>query len=356
MACVITIPTGVDWTRVVYNGNRMAMAKPEVVSVQEIPTCRRLRDVPYRMCNWVSLSPCAPLLATTRIGSSEVHVWDLTANTQATVLRGHTNSVLFTVFSPDGRLLASTSLDRTIRLWRTDDWTDIVLVGHNNGFSSSVEFSQDNRWLVARLGEAVGLWRISPNLEVTPAGSMDAPRYVNQVAVHPEGQALAFCTFKEEVNDNPIRIVDVVNNMVGGVRHKLHGHTEPVYSLVFSPCGRRLASGSDDVRLWDVATGACVRVLQRHMNNVLRVLRIVYVSQGKQLVTTTVGGTIRVWTVCPWNDHTNRLFGQDLKRRVFALMCVRARLPSKLFLPMEVWLMVMEHLSKCLRPNECGLY
>ena len=49
--------------------------------------------------------------------------------------------------------------------------------------------------------------------------------------------------------------------MVGGPQmHTLTGHTENVWSVVFSPNGNRVASGSQDqlVKIWDTATGALV--------------------------------------------------------------------------------------------------
>ena len=49
--------------------------------------------------------------------------------------------------------------------------------------------------------------------------------------------------------------------MVGGSQmHTLTGHTDTVWSVVFSPNGNLVVSGSYDtfVKIWDVATGALV--------------------------------------------------------------------------------------------------
>lgn len=47
---------------------------------------------------------------------------------RVTVLEGHTDNVRNMSFSADGRLLGTASEDRTIRLWRTDDWTTVAVL------------------------------------------------------------------------------------------------------------------------------------------------------------------------------------------------------------------------------------
>jgi formylglycine-generating enzyme required for sulfatase activity/mono/diheme cytochrome c family protein len=115
-------------------------------------------------------------------------------------LVGHESSVMCVAFSPDDRVLASGSLDSTVKLWNTSDGTEIVSFAAHPGGVTSLAFSPNGHFLATSGDDqdhAVKIWSLREPVFVNEfAGVKQAPvtadgKPVPRLAVAPLDRAAA---------------------------------------------------------------------------------------------------------------------------------------------------------------------
>jgi serine/threonine protein kinase len=223
-------------------------------------------------------------------------------------LSGHSNSVMSVAISQDGKMLASGSRDKTIKLWDLETGEEIrTLRGHNEGITQVV-FSPLRETSPQGLGKTlvstssdrtIKLWNILTGQEIrTFRGHTDG---VMGVAYSPDGKTIASAS-----NDKTIKLWDVAT---GDEIRTLKGHTNGVWSVAFSPDGKTLASASGDktIKLWDVATGDEIRTLKGHTQ---AVVRVAFSPDGKTLASSGNDQTIKLWNL-PSGREIRTLTGHD---------------------------------------------
>jgi len=174
----------------------------------------------------------------------DIYLWDLTTGNFLRLLKGHTSYVRSVAFSPDGRTVASGSLDGTVRLWYVASGRELRLLKGHTDYVYSVAFSPDGRTVASSgsLDRTVRLWDVASGREFRLLKGHTSSVY--SVAFSPDGRTVAFGSWNQTVG-----LWDVAS---GRELRLLKGHTDSVHSVAFSPDGKFLLSGSDVIRLWEL--------------------------------------------------------------------------------------------------------
>ncbi len=229
----------------------------------------------------IAFSPDGKTIAS----SSDDHtikLWNLEGKELLT-LTGHSNRVMSVTFSPDGKAIASGSGDRTIKLWNLEGKELLTLTGHSN-WVNSIAFSPDGKTIVSSSGDrTIKLWNLEGKELLTLTGHSNE---VNSIAFSPDGKTIASSS-----DDHTIKLW----NLEGKELLTLTGHIYGVLSIAFSPDGKTIASGSYDnsIKLWNLE-GKELRTLMGHIYGVMS---IAFSPDGKTITSGSYDNSIKLWNL-----------------------------------------------------------
>ncbi|MFW9259081.1 caspase family protein [Nostoc sp. CALU 546] len=194
----------------------------------------------------------------------KVILWDLSKSKYSNKILGetldgwprneHTRRILSLAFSPNGNFIASSSRDKTIRLWNlhTDE---VKILGTHDNQVHSIAFSPDGNTLVSGgFDNKLKLWDIKKQ-ECIYSFEEHEDRILC-VAFHPGGIGLA-----SSGHDKTIRLWSIKTKKC---IHILRGHRGAIESIRFCPKGGILVSSSQDqtIKIWDTWAGECIDTLE----------------------------------------------------------------------------------------------
>jgi WD40 repeat protein len=154
-------------------------------------------------------------------------------------LEGHTGTVTQVIFSPNGKLIASISEDKTAKIWGLDG-NLLKTLEESQGKITSVSFSADSK-LIAYAGEdkKIRFGTVEgKQIKILPTNGM-----VSDISFSPNGKLLA-----ASIN-NTVRLF---NLLTGKETYIFKGHDATISTIGFSPDGKMIASADQDdvVKLW----------------------------------------------------------------------------------------------------------
>jgi WD40 repeat protein len=173
------------------------------------------------------------------------------------VLSGHSEPVTAVAFSPDGKLLASGSADRTIKV-----------------------------------GEVA-----SGKLKFTLQGQIPEFYQIFTIAFSPDGKTLFGAGGgNTETHQYPIKMWDVASGRE--LPTSFIGHNSPILTIAFSADGKFLASGGEDpfIKIWDVTANREYATLKGNFDSTTK---LAFSPRSLTLASAHLNNLLTLWNISP---------------------------------------------------------
>ncbi|MEQ8972937.1 MAG: hypothetical protein RIE73_21360 [Coleofasciculus sp. C1-SOL-03] len=234
----------------------------------------------------VSFSPNGKTLASSSTDTT-IKLWNRETGENIATFTGHNSRINSVSFSPDGKILASGSADTTIKLWNRETGENIATFTGHKSWVNSASFSPDGKILASGSADnTIKLWNMETGAAIDTLTGHDS--WVRSVSFSPDGKTLASGSADTKIK--------LWNRGTGKNIATLTGYDSRVNSVSFSPDGKTLASGSADtkIKLWNIATWKAIATLTAHDSSVNSVS---FSPDGKTLASGSADKIIKLWNI-----------------------------------------------------------
>jgi len=220
--------------------------------------------------------------------NGELIAWDGdTGGSLTTALEAHSKAINSLNFSPDSAVLATVSLDKTIKLWRTDTWQI-----HGNPIDVGeeiycVRYSPSGKLLAIATRNCIQIWDQSISECIA---KMTTASY--SLAWTPDGTRLLSggCNLDPTIREWDTSTWKQVGDHWGG-----HPGTTWIWALAVNSTGTLLVSASDskNVRLWRISDRRVIAVF----SHFLPVFCITFSADGKYILCGGRDKNVTEWSI-----------------------------------------------------------
>ncbi|MEJ7592758.1 MAG: c-type cytochrome domain-containing protein [Planctomycetaceae bacterium] len=254
---------------------QQVLAAKELIDAQEAVPSRK--DAVTRSETLLVDAKTAVATATTQLQESDLPLYSI-------------------AFSPDGLVLATSGDFASVHTWDAQTGAALGALAGHTAATKAVMFLDEHTLASASDDQSLRLWDSNPGwiLERT-IGNMDDPNLVahrvTAVDFNADSSQLLIASGIPS-RRGELQVFNVADG--GRVLYLPQAHDDVIYAAMFSPDGKRIASGGADkyLRTFDIAASQQLRRFEGHTSYVLG---IAWKRDGQVIATSGADNTIKVW-------------------------------------------------------------
>jgi hypothetical protein len=229
-----------------------------------------------------------------------IKIWNIPEGTLLKTLEGHEGRVHSVAVSQDGRHIASGSADHTVRVWDAQSGELLAMLEGHQGIVRGVAFLPGDKRIVSGGADGLRCWDWEQEKLVWRSAEDDADVWGMAVSKH--GRRAAICA--HPYGDTQVWDLESGKRLLRFDRRSSH----PTHGVAISPDGKEVfghaGPNNSLVRRWDAATGA-----ELPFPPVQSMERIAFFEQANLAVVVTRAGNFvydtRTWTRLRTLSHAN---------------------------------------------------
>jgi WD40 repeat protein len=250
----------------------------------------------------IAISPDSRILASASFDKT-IKIWNLKTGEAIGSLTGRPKLNAIAI-SPDGQMIIGGGDDSTIKIWNLATAESTALTGHSD-WIRCIAISPDGQTLASgSRDETIKIWNLQTRSVLRTLTGHDGT--VLAIAISPDRQTLA--------SGSADKTIKLWNLQTGQLLHTLTQHSDLIWSVTISPDGQTLASGSRDntIKLWNMNTGELQNIFVGHSEGVWSVT---ISPDGQTLASGSGDKTIKLWKLvtgellCTLTEHSNEVYG-----------------------------------------------
>ena len=258
-----------------------------IVKIWDIESENCLKNIPIsnNIINTIKYSPNDNFLT---FGSYEyLYILNTKQTKKIKKIVAHPGWIKSICYSPDGMLIASSSTDKSIKIWDANKgcYTKSLL-GHTDRVVS-IDFGPTRNYLVSgSYDNTAKIWDVRTSKCIkTLKGHSD---YITAAIISPFGSFVATSSA-----DKTIKIWDF---NTGKCLNVLMGHNHAITTICFKNNGNYLVSGdlSGKIKIWNIENGKCIKNINAHSK---KINQIIFTKYSDNIISASSDSTIKFWNL-----------------------------------------------------------